>query len=103
MAYAEAKKAYIAFNAVQNISLFTVDDGHGISAPKREAAIKWFRQWLYGDQKISKEDNQPVQSEKMLWCTPKGEVATLYPDEVTVQSRNLLIAQQAAAARAKGK
>jgi cephalosporin-C deacetylase-like acetyl esterase len=91
-AYAEAKKAYAALGAAQKIALFTVDDGHGISAPKREAAIKWFRQWLYGDKKIVKENTAPPEAEKALWCTPEGEVAKIYKDEISVQERNKAIA-----------
>jgi len=94
-AYAEAQKAYAAFGAPQNISLFTFDDGHGISAPKREAAIKWFRQWLYGDQNIIKEGAEPVQTEKMLWCTKSGDVTIEYKNEVAVHDRNLWLAQEA--------
>ncbi len=29
--------------------LFTVEDGHGISKPKREAAVRFFVRWLQGD------------------------------------------------------
>jgi dienelactone hydrolase len=48
-AYHEIKKAYTVLGKPDQVELFTYDDGHGISKPKREAALRWFNRWLKHD------------------------------------------------------
>jgi len=72
-------------------SLFTVDDGHGISKPKREAAVTWFRRWLCNDSTAVHEPTINSLSEKELMCTTTGQVNSQYADEITVERRNLAV------------
>lgn len=85
----ELKAAYTIMGEPGKAEMLTVDDGHGISAPKREAAVKWFRKWLCGDTLFVAEHDAVLLSEKDTWCTPDGQVTALYPDEVTMQEASL--------------
>ena len=88
-AYNELSDTYSVLGAPEKIQLFTCEDGHGISSPKQEAALKWFRKWLSNDTTDIIHDMPVPEAEKDTWCTPAGQVTALYPDEVTVQSVNL--------------
>ncbi|WP_158642611.1 acetylxylan esterase [Chitinophaga japonensis] len=99
LAYEEAKKCYAVLGAPRRLSMVTIDDGHGISQPKREAAVQWFRRWLYGDDRRIKETPAKVLSPEMLFCTTTGEVNNSIPGEVTVQQHLLQTADALAAKR----
>jgi dienelactone hydrolase len=88
-AYNELKAAYTLLDEPVKAQMFTADDGHGISAPKREAAVKWFRKWQCNDTLFYTENDEGIIAEKDTWCTPNGQVTESYPDEVTVQEANL--------------
>ncbi|UOQ74182.1 alpha/beta hydrolase family protein [Hymenobacter cellulosilyticus] len=99
--YAELRQVYTGLGQPEKVSLFTYDDGHGISQPKREAAVQWFRRWLY-------QDNQPVQEGSLatlkpeeLWSIRTGQVSTAYKDEVLLPQRNLVRAAELARHRPK--
>ncbi|UOQ54921.1 alpha/beta hydrolase family protein [Hymenobacter cellulosivorans] len=99
--HAELQQVYQRLGQPEKVSLFTYDDGHGISLPKREAAVQWFRRWLY-------QDNQPIREESLatlkpeeLWCTKTGQVATAFKDEVLLPQRNLNLAAELARQRQK--
>jgi dienelactone hydrolase len=85
----ELRRAYAALGQPERVSLFTCDDGHGISKPKREATVTWFRRWLCGDPTPVREPELRVLSETELLCTPGRQVNAHYSDEVTVWHRNL--------------
>ncbi|MFA6276470.1 MAG: acetylxylan esterase [Pedobacter sp.] len=85
----ELKKVYQSLASSEKLSLFTYDDGHGISKPKREAAVQWFRKWFYYDAKPIIEGNLEILLDKDLFATIKGKVNSSYPDEVTVAQKNL--------------
>jgi len=85
----EVKQIYTALDRAENISLFTYDDGHGISRPKREAAVTWFRRWLCGDSTHVNETGSEVLPAKELLCTATGQVNSFFKDEITVAQRNL--------------
>ena len=98
-AAAETKRVYQALGQPDKVSLFTYDDGHGISQPKREEAVRWFRQWLYNDPAAIREGALATLSEKELRCTTTGQVNTAFRDEETLASTHLAEAQKLAAAR----
>jgi len=98
---AEQNQVYARLGQPARTSLFTYDDGHGISRPKREAAVTWFRQWLYQDATPVQEGSLATLTEKELWCTPTGEVASAYKDELLLPQRNLLRARELARQRGK--
>ena len=87
--YDELAEVYSLLGAPEKISLFTCEDGHGISWPKQEAAVKWFRKWLCNDTANIIHDMPVPEAEKDTWCTPTGQVTAFFPDEVTVQAVNL--------------
>ena len=80
--YTELKQVYTVLNASDKVSLFTVDDGHGISKPKREAAVQWFCKWLYGKDEPVKEDALVTLSQKELNGTTTGQVNGDFKNEV---------------------
>lgn len=85
----ELKSVYGLMGEPEKIELFTADDGHGISKPKREAAVQWFRRWLCEDDSPVTEPSLPVLSEKDLNCTPNGQINDMFPGEVNIQAFNL--------------
>lgn len=98
-AYHEAKQGYTTLGAPEKIQLLTVDDGHGISQPKREAAARWFRKWLYNDDKPVQEETLAVLPATALNCTTTGELNNSIPGEITLQQHFLQTASALAARR----
>jgi hypothetical protein len=80
--FEELQKVYSVFQKSSQLKLFTADDGHGISAPKREVAVEWFRQWLALRAEPVKESNLKALSREMLQCTGSGQVNSSYPGEL---------------------
>jgi dienelactone hydrolase len=89
IAYQELKKVYAALHQSQKLKLFTCPDGHGISKPKREAAVRWFRKFLCHDSARIEEGQWNTLPENTLWCTSTGQVASGFPAEVSLPQRNL--------------
>ncbi|RPD44933.1 hypothetical protein DNI29_19740 [Hymenobacter sediminis] len=80
----ELQQAYGLFGQPEQVGMFTYDDGHGISQPKREAAVTWFRRFLLQDATPVREPNLATLPEKDLWCTATGQVNTAFQQEVTL-------------------
>ena len=98
--YAELRQAYALLGAPDHMRLFTYDDGHGISRPKREAAVTWFRRYLVGDSTPVREPAAlPVSTEAALHVTATGQVNTAFPREETLADNYLREARQLAAQR----
>ncbi|NQT12263.1 MAG: hypothetical protein HQ582_05920, partial [Planctomycetes bacterium] len=98
-ACAEAERVYTALGLPERMDLFSYDDKHGFSKPRREKACQWMRQWLVDDPAEVVEPEFELQPEKALWATETGQVATSYPDEVSVGELNLREAKRLEAAR----
>jgi dienelactone hydrolase len=98
-AFNELSDAYSVLGAPDKIRLFTYEDGHGISWPKQEAAVKWFRKWLCNDTTDISHDMPVPETENDTWCTPSGQVTSFFTDEVTVQAVNLKNGNDAQKAR----
>ena len=98
-ATAETRRIYQALGKPEQLDLFTYDDGHGISQPKREVAVAWFRRWFYGDAAPVREGNLPVSTTKELQCTATGQVNTTFRDEAALGTQHLAAAQQLTARR----
>lgn len=94
LAYSDLQKVYASLHESQKIKLFTYDDGHGISKPKREAAVLWFRKWFYNDSTIVKEEELATLTEKDLLCTATGQVNSAFTNEVSIPGRNLFLFNQ---------
>ncbi|HNX84800.1 MAG: acetylxylan esterase [Bacteroidales bacterium] len=87
-AFNELKSVYTLTGHPDRISLFTCDDGHGLSAPKREAALMWFRRWLDAGNSPIVREIPAAPAEEDTWCTPSGQVNVMYPGEITMQEYN---------------
>ncbi len=87
-AYKELKKVYTVYGRPDDVALFTADDGHGISRPKREAAVQFLRRHFYGDNSPVKEPALALFTEKALHCTATGQVLTNYPGARSIQQIN---------------
>jgi len=94
LAYSDLQKVYASLHESQKIKLFTYDDGHGISKPKREAAVLWFRKWFYHDSTKVKEEDLATLTEKDLLCTATGQVNSAFTNEVSISERNLFLFNQ---------
>lgn len=89
-AYTELKKAYTALGHADKVSLFTYDDGHGISQPKREAAVQWFNRWLKKDNSPVHEREASLKTPAQLSVTTTGQVQSTFRNEVSIVQRNQL-------------
>lgn len=95
----DLKKVYQMLNAPEKLKLFSFDDGHGLSKPKREVAVQWFRQWFYNDPKPVSEKDIAILTDKELFATAKGKVSTSYLEEINILQRNLQLFTEKAASR----
>jgi len=89
-AFNDLKQVYKVLDEPAKLKLFTYDDGHGISAPKRLEAAAWFNKWLRND--TSQVKAYTSASNQHLTVTLKGQVNAEYPNEVTVFARNKMLA-----------
>jgi hypothetical protein len=94
MAFNEVSSVYRKINAGEKVKLFSVEDGHGISLPKRDAAVRWFKRWLYNDTTISKEINMSIASAESLRSSDdKSQVNTKFPGEINDFGRSMALAE----------
>jgi len=99
-AYADTHRAYTTLGQPDHTDIFTYDDGHGISAPKRVAAVAWFRRWLgMGGTPVPEEIPLVALPEATLRCTATGQVNTSFKDEETLANSHLAEARALAARR----
>ncbi|MGD1017934.1 MAG: acetylxylan esterase [Verrucomicrobiia bacterium] len=82
--FAELKRVYAALGEPEKVGMFSLEGGHGMPKPKREAAVTWFRTWLCNDRTPVHESDETRLTEKELNCTPTGQINTSYPDEITL-------------------
>src|SRR5206468_136932 len=100
-AFEEMKRVYQSLGHPERVQLFSYDDGHGISFPKRAAAVSWFRKWFYHDSSYKTEIDLPVLTAKELMVTTTGQVATSFTNEVSITQRNLNLYNSLAGERKK--
>ncbi|MFD1874108.1 alpha/beta hydrolase family protein [Hymenobacter bucti] len=99
-AYADTHRAYAALGQPERTTMFTYDDGHGISAPKRVAAVAWFRQWLgVSGAPVPEELPLVALPEATLRCTATGQVNTSFKEEETLSATHLVAARALAKRR----
>jgi dienelactone hydrolase len=72
--YAELKKLYKLLGAEENIQFFAGPEYHGFSKHNREAMYKWFNK-VTGVSDAQSEPELSLEEEKLLWCTPNGQIA----------------------------
>ena len=100
-AAAEAKKTYTVLGKADRTGLFSHNDKHGFSKPRRQAAVQWMRRWILDDARPVVEPKLTVQADKALHITKSGQVVTEFKDELTVAAMNLKRAERLVEARRK--
>lgn len=99
-AYADTRRVYAVLGQPDHTDMFTYDDGHGISAPKRVAAVAWFRRWLgVGGPPVPEEAPLVALPEATLRCTATGQVNSSFKDEETLPATYLAEARALAKRR----
>lgn len=87
----DLQKVYQSLGHPQKVSLYTYDDGHGISKPKREKAVQWLKKWFYNDDRVITEPELKTLTAEKLFASATSKVNLSYPNEVTVQDKNRLL------------
>lgn len=98
-AFNDLKMAYSVLGEPGKAQLFVYDDGHGISQPKREAIVGWFKRWLMNGAPLLRESTARLSTDKELFATTAGQVNAEYKNEVTVFDRNRMLANSHASSR----
>ncbi|MBN1125766.1 MAG: acetylxylan esterase [Sedimentisphaerales bacterium] len=88
-AYAEAKRVFTVLGKPDYVDMFSYDDTHGFSKPRRQAATQWMRRWFYEDPADIIEFEPNLLPEQSLWVTNTGQVREQWPNEITVADLNL--------------
>lgn len=88
-AFAELKSAYTALGSPEKVSMFTVESGHGMPKPKREALVTWFKKWMTGDGTPVVEKQEITIQTQDLICTPTGQVITSFTDQISIPDYHL--------------
>ncbi len=83
-AYADAQNVYSVWGEPRRVGLFSYDDEHGFSQPRRQAAVAWMRRWLADDERPVREPELSLQPDDALNVTKTGQVLNEFDDEVTV-------------------
>jgi cephalosporin-C deacetylase-like acetyl esterase len=99
--YDELQKVYTILRAKNNISLLTVESGHGMPRAKREALATWFRTWLCLDTTSVHETEMVTVPVTDLQCTETGQVNTAFQDAFTIPDYNIALANQFATGRSE--
>ena len=95
----QAARVYAGLGYPERMDLFSYDDKHGFSKPRREKACQWMRQWMLDDPAEVVEPEFELQTEEALRATKTGQVATSYGDEISVGHLNLREARRLASDR----
>jgi cephalosporin-C deacetylase-like acetyl esterase len=98
-AYADAQIVYEKLGAQEKIGFFETNTSHGLNGPKREATVKWFRTWFYGDTTTLAEPAYTFRPRDSLQVTETGQVYTSFDNEVTVTDLNIAAAESYEPAR----
>jgi cephalosporin-C deacetylase-like acetyl esterase len=80
----EADAVYRVFGQPERMGLFTYDDEHGFSQPRRQAAVHWMRRWLMNDDQPVTEPPLKLATDAELQVTSSGQVLNQFDDEQTV-------------------
>jgi len=98
-AYEQAAAVYRVFGKPEQVSLFSYNDKHGWSQPRREAAVQWMRRWLMDDDRPVREPKLTLQKDADLQVTASGQVVGEFVDEVSVVDLNQQAAERLASER----
>jgi cephalosporin-C deacetylase-like acetyl esterase len=102
--FAEIRKVYELLGQADRLDMFAFDDKHGFSQPRREAAVRWMRRWLFDDSGSVAEDSDlagtGTQPPEALQATKSGQVLREFPDALSVSELNLRRAKELTSSRA---
>ena len=111
--FRDAKRLFTRMGYSERVDLAENDDTHGFKKPLREAAVRWMVRWLRGEDRVIREPEIEVLSDREAWCTPLGQVVLLagersvfainahYNRELAVQRKALWQDGPTAAVRAR--
>ncbi len=99
-AFGEARAIYERLGVSESVALFAVDDAHGFSRPRREAAVQWMRRWILDDPTPVVEPELVLATADELQVTATGQVRTSFEDERTRGDISLARARELATSRA---
>lgn len=92
-AYSELESIYKKLDAASKLEYFEYEDGHGISKPKREAAVRFFKKYFFNDSSLVHEGELKTLSENALRCSNNGQIlAEMNPNDA-LQKRSIQMAQ----------
>jgi cephalosporin-C deacetylase-like acetyl esterase len=97
----EVKRVYSVLGVADRADLFSYDDKHGWSKPRREAAVRWMCRWLLNDNAPIIELDQKPYEEQQLWASKTGQVVASCKNGVTVTDLNIKRAKELAPQREK--
>ncbi len=83
-AYDQAAALYRVLGVPERVGLFSYNDKHGFSPPRREAAVQWMRRWLADDDRPVHEPTLSLQKDADVQVTASGQVMREFDDEVSV-------------------
>jgi hypothetical protein len=93
-AFTELRNVYSALESPEKVSMFTIEDGHGMPKAKREALVTWFRKWMCGDDTPVKENKEVSIPFTDLQCTTTGQVITSLADQISIPDYHISLSEQ---------
>jgi hypothetical protein len=88
-AFKELEQAYTTLGSPEKVSIFSIESGHGMPKPKREALVTWFKQWLLNNDTPVKETETIEVSKKDLQCTTTGQVNSSIDNNIAIPEFHL--------------
>jgi cephalosporin-C deacetylase-like acetyl esterase len=87
--FAETRRVFSTLGQPDHVALVEGDHGHGLHQPHREAAVRWMRRWLRGDDTPVKEGEAAILPAGELWATRSGQVLTEFVGEKSITEMNV--------------
>lgn len=84
----EAEAVYRLLGQPERVGMFSHNDEHGFSRPRRQAAVQWLRRWLMNDDRPVAEPSLALQKDAALQVTSSKQVVKDFADELTVVDFN---------------
>ena len=100
-AYNELKSAYDVLGSEDKVKMFTVENGHGMPQPKREALVTWFKKWLLNDNTPVHETEIVEIPASQLQCTTTGQVNSAFKTNISIPEFHLSQARMLESQRRK--
>lgn len=83
-AFNDLEHAYNVLEKPKNVKMVSVEAGHGMPKPKREAMATWFKRWFYDDNSQTNETESRQTEIDHLNCTETGQIITSIPDNISI-------------------